>query len=47
MAGIDYARRSGPGCAIVEEPYPNGVKARAVYRGDDAGSTTVRTRGRS
>ena len=34
MAGIDY-RDAATGLRIVEEPYPNGVRARAVYRGDE------------
>ena len=32
MSGIDY-RDAATGLRIVEEPYPNGVRARAVYRG--------------
>ena len=32
MSGIDY-RDAETGLRIVEEPYPNGVRARAVYRG--------------
>ena len=34
MAGIDY-RDTATGLRIKDEPYPNGVRARAVYRGDE------------
>ena len=33
MSGINYTD-SATGLRIVDEPYPNGVRARAVYKGD-------------
>ena len=34
MSGIDY-RDTATGLRIKDEPYPNGIRARAVYRGDE------------